>query len=367
MKRIFFCSLVFSLLLTMGCDHTDSDSNTEEIRAAKYGVVEKAGGAVQRTYPGITQSSSLTELSFRSGGLLVQLNATVGKRVKKGNLLARLDQKDAKLAYDQAMADVQNSKAQYDAASSSFQRVKKLYETSNASLNDYDAAKSTLSSAQSAYEISLKRLDLQKSQIDYTEIISPMSGIVTAVNSEINEVVQAGRTIISISNEEENDMEVQVGIPERYINQINNGDEVSIKIGSIEQRFTGVVTEVGYTTSSTGVTYPVIVSVNTAGNKSIRPDMPADITFNFGSVNEEAFLVAPLKAIAGGVDGNYVYKLEADTAKGIYYARKIGVELGTITKDGYIIREGLSKGDRVAVAGLRSFYDGRKVKLLEDQ
>lgn len=366
MKKDFFSNLFILSVLIAGCGGSDQDLESEQIRPAKFGVVEKAGGAVQKTYPGITQSASLTELSFRSGGLLIQINAVVGKRVNKGSLLAMLDQKDVKLAYDQALADVQNAKAQYDAASSSFDRIKQLYETDNASLNDYDAAKSSLSSAQTAYEISLKKLDLQKSQIEYTEIIAPMSGIVTTVNSKINEVVQSGRTIIVMSNEDESDMEVQVGMPERYIDRVNNGDKVSIKIGSIDQQFTGLVTEVGYTSSSSGVTYPVIVSVNTEGNKSIRPDMPADVTFYFGSVTDQSILVAPLKAIFSGVDGNYVYKLEPDSAAETYVARKQKVALGTITKDGYIVREGLQEGDLLAVAGLRSFYEGRKVKLLED-
>jgi RND family efflux transporter MFP subunit len=366
MKRNFFTALFIGPALFFSCGN-NNESNQTDIRVVKYAVVEQTGSIRERTYSGITLSSSLTNLSFRTGGLLVQLNVKVGQRVKKGKLLARLDQKDAKLAYDQALADVQNAKAQYDAASSGFERAKQLYETNNASLSDYEAAKSSYSNAQSSYEISLKRLDLQKSQIEYTEIISPMDGIVSSVNSEINEVVQAGRTIIVMSREDENDMEVQVGLPEKYIDEIQNGDEVNVEIGSIEGVFSGVVSEVAYSSSGTGVTYPVTVSLDTKGNRSVRPDMPAQVTFRFGSSNQQSFLVAPLKAIASGVDGNYVFKLVNDGEEGIYIASKVNVELGTITKDGYIIREGLNAGDLVAVAGLRSLYEGRKVKLLEEQ
>jgi RND family efflux transporter MFP subunit len=366
MNRNFFVTMLIIPAIFFSCGNDKKESKNQGIKSVKYSVIEQAGGIRERTYPGITQSSSLTNLSFRSGGLLVQLNVKVGMRVKKGNLLARLDQKDVKLAYDQALADVQNAKAQYDAASSGFERAKKLYETNNASLTDYEAAKSSYSNAQSSYEISLKRLDLQKSQIDYTEIISPMDGIISGVESEINEVIQPGRTIIVMSRENENDMEVQVGIPESYINEIQNGDEVDIKIGSIDNTFSGVVTEVAYSSSGTGVTYPVTVSLDTKGNRSVRPDMPAEVTIRFGSSDQQSFLVAPLKAIASGVDGNYVYRLLADKEDGIYIAKKVNVELGTITKNGYIIREGLKEGDLVAVAGLRSLYEGRKVKLLEE-
>ena len=367
MNNHFLFQLMTILFLMNGCNSGNKATGEPEIRPVKFATVAQAGGIKERTYTGITQSSSLTDLSFRSGGLLVRLNAKVGEKVKKGSLLAQLDQKDAKLAYEQAMVDVKNARAQFDAAASGFERVKKLYETNNASLSDYEASKSTYSSAQSAYEISLKRLDLQQSKVDYTEIIAPMNGIVSAVNAEINEVVQSGRTVIVMSRKDENDMEVQVGVPEQYISDIQNGDEVTIKISSIDEPFNGLVKELSYTSSSTGVTYPVTVSLEGGNNPAVRPDMPAEVTFRLGSNDEQSFLVAPLKAVSSGVDGNFVFKLVEGSEEGHYEVRSVPVELGTITKDGYIIRTGLNAGDLVAVAGLRSLYEGRMVTLLKEE
>jgi RND family efflux transporter MFP subunit len=219
------------------------------------------------------------------------------------------------------------------------------------------------SNAESSYEIALKRLDLQKSQIDYTEIIAPMSGVITDVKSEINEVVKSGSTIIVMSNENNNDIEAVVGLPEKYINDVQNGDEAIVSIRSIDQSFKGLVTEIGYTSSATGVTYPVTISLESAGNKKLRPDMPADVTFQFGSAKEKPMLIAPLKSIASGVDGNYVFMLSPEDE--YHIARKAIVELGQITSNGYEIKAGLKEGDIVAVAGLSSLYEGRKVKLLE--
>ena len=368
MSRLLFLAGTILPLLFLNCKN-EKGENKEVFtspKAVKYATIEQSGGIQERRYSGVTQSASITDLSFRSGGLLLELNTRVGQRVKKGEVLARLDQKDAQLSYDQALVDVQNAKAQFDAASSGFERVKKLYEANNASLSDYEAAKSQYSNAQSSYQISLKRLELQRSKIDYLVIRAPMEGIVSAIQSEINEVVQAGRTIIVMSREGEEDIEVQVGIPERYIDEIQNGDKVGIQIGSIDDRFSGTVTEVGYTSSNTGGTYPVIVSLNAKGKSTIRPDMPCELTFTFGSANQQSFLVAPIKAIAGGVDGNYVYRLIASEEEGIYLSEKADVTLGPITKDGYIILDGLKEGDLVAVAGLNSMYESQKVTLLKE-
>ena len=91
--------LIVCVLLFQQCG-SKQEKKSESIKAVKYALVEQSGGIVERTYSGVTQSSSLTNLSFRAGGLILKLNAKVGQRVKKGALLAQLDQKDAKLAYE---------------------------------------------------------------------------------------------------------------------------------------------------------------------------------------------------------------------------------------------------------------------------
>ena len=361
MKYSYLVFVLFAALFQQ-CGSKKEDEK-EALKAVKYALVEQSGGLTEKTYSGVTQSSSLTNLSFRTGGLILKINAKAGQRVRKGALLAQLDQKDAKLSYDQALADVQSAKVQYDGAASNFERTKQLYETDNASLSDYEQAKTSYSNAQSSYEISLKRLDLQKSQVDYTEIIAPMNGIISSVSSEINEVVNAGSTIIVMSNEGKNDIEAQVGIPEKYINDVQNGDEVTVSIRTVDQTFKGTVAEIGYASSLTGVTYPVTIALESNGSNELRPDMPLEATFKFGSPDQEPILIAPLKAIGSGVDGNFVYKLTPEEKS--YVAKKVVVQLGDITKGGYEIKAGLNEGDMVAVAGLSSLYDGRKVKLLD--
>lgn len=361
-SNLLIVSLI--ILLFARCGNKNNDAGVV-VRPVKYARVERSGGLQERTYSGTTQSASKTNLSFRASGLIVTQNAKVGQKVKKGTLLARLDQKDVKLAYEQAEADVQNAKAQYEAASSALDRTRQLYETNNASLNDYEMAKSNYANAESSYEISRKRLDLQASQISYTEIIAPMDGIISAVNSNINEVVSPGSPIIVMSREGDNDMEVLVGLPERYINEINGGEQVKIKISSIEEDFTGVISEVGYSSSSTAGTYPIVVSMNLLNNSTLRPDMPAEVTFAFGSKEESVSLTVPVKAVASGPDGNYVYTLEK-AEKNTFVAKKTPMQLGVITENSYQVKSGVKEGDYVAVAGLSSLYDGRMVKLLEE-
>jgi len=323
-------------------------------------LVESYGGLTTRTFNGITQSGSETNLSFRTGGLITQLNITVGQRVQKGQILAQLDQTDALLALDQAELDAANAEIQLQTATSSFDRIKLLYETNNASLTDYDQAKSTLSNAQSAYEISLRRLDLQRSQLSYTTLTSPMDGIVSSVNVERNEVIRAAQTILTMSQENSQDIEAQAGVPERYISQIRQGSSTTIRIPTLNTEFEGVITELGY--SSSGGTYPVITSIENT-TSDVRPGMPVEVTFTFGNENQQAQLIVPVKAVGEDENGAFVYILKPLDGTS-YEAEKEVVELGSLTSGGFIVRSGIEKDQIVATAGLRTLYDGMKVTLL---
>ena len=273
MKTLRYLSLALLLIpLLYGCGSSSEEERATAVKPINYGVVESFGGLTTRTFNGITQSGSETNLSFRTGGLITRLNGAVGQRIKKGEVLAQLDQTDALIALEQAQLDVANAKVQLETASSSFERMKQLYQTNNASLSDYERAKSSLANAQSSYEIALKRLDKQQLQVSYTTLTAPMSGVVSSVNVEANEVIRSGQSILIMSREDARDIEAQAGVPEKYISQIRQGSPTSIRIPTLSSEFEGVITEVGYTSS--GSTYPVITSL-TNPTDEIRPGMPA--------------------------------------------------------------------------------------------
>jgi RND family efflux transporter MFP subunit len=187
-----------------------------------------------------------------------------------------------------------------------------------------------------------------------------MSGIVSSVNVKTNEVVRPGQSILTMSKEDAKDIEAQVGIPEKYISQVKNGSSTKIKITTLSKEFDGVITEVGYTSS--GGTYPVITSLtNTV--EGVRPGMPVEVSFTFGDKDQEKQLIVPVKAVGEDEHGQFVYTLSS-TNDEVFEAKRVTIELGSLTSGGFIVRSGLAQDQIVAVAGLRSLYDGMKVKLL---
>ncbi len=350
------------MLFLLGCStNPESESLSEDgLKLVKYGSIVLSGGTQTRSYSGTTQSASESRLSFRTSGLLIQLKTDVGQRVRKGQLLAVVDQTETQLNYEKAVATEQSARIQLETTKANLDRVKQLYLANSASLSDYENEKNSYASALSNHESAKKSLNLQASQFAYGRIVAPTDGVISEVNVELNEFVQAGSTIF-VFNTEDSEIEANIGVPEKQITKIKEGQTVDVSVGELQLK--GTVTGVSYSTSGSS-TFPVIVTLE--ANEDLRPGMPCKVSFEFEYETGEPRLIAPIKSISENPEGNFAYTL-IEQDNGTYYTvEKRTIELGPINDEGFIVLEGLQEGDLVATAGLRSIIDGMKVKLLHE-
>jgi RND family efflux transporter MFP subunit len=165
----------------------------------------------------------------------------------------------------------------------------------------------------------------------------------------------------------EGDLEVNLGLPESFIPQVNVQDEVDIQFSALpDQSYKGIVSEVSFAISSRTSTYPVVIKLE-GDTRSIRPGMAATVRFsiNTASAINPDLLIVPSQAVGEDEDGNFVFALEA--YEDHYLATRRPVEVGRLTSAGFEILDGLDDGELVATAGLQTLLDGMKVSLFEDQ
>ncbi len=351
--------LLSALFLFSSCGDEAQTETKEVIKPVKFGTVTYLGGAQSYTFSGTAQSSAQAKLSFRTNGLVKQVNVKAGDRIVAGTVIARLDDSDAQLSLQQAKASVENARVQRSNTESNLNRVRELYQVGSASLAEYEQAKAQYASTVSQFESAQKTLDLQQSQLSYFTVKAPVAGIISNVTIEENELAQAGSPIVTLNSGDE--IELQVGIPEVFISRVKEGQSVSVKFSTLqEQTFIGKVTEVSFSANNSN-TYPVKISVLKASSQ-IRPGMTADVAFSFKADDQASKLIAPIEAVGEDNSGHFVYlltKMDED-----YIAVKTEVGIGEITGQGFEIRYGLQDGDLVATAGIPSLFDGRKVTLL---
>lgn len=364
-------------LFLLGCGSTNEAPPVANIRPVKYAAIQQSGGEANHTFSGIAQAEKEAKLSFRVSGTINRLNVKLGDRVRKGQLIASLDPIDYAIQVDQASASEKGSEANLQsaettllAARANYQRIERLYENNSVPLSEFEQARSNYETAQAQFEASQtqvtsarKQSQAARNQVNYTRITAPFSGVITAVNVEANELVGSGNPIAILSSTSQ--PEINVGIPENLIASIKTGQKASIRFSVLpNQVFDGSVQEVSYTAGNTP-TYPAIVRIEKA-SEAIRPGMAANVTFSIGSSETVEQLISPVKAIGNDADGDFAFVLTENNDAGNYKVSKRSVRIGDLTPKGFIVLDGLQKGELVATAGIKSLLDGMEVTLLEE-
>ncbi|MBL1275385.1 MAG: efflux RND transporter periplasmic adaptor subunit [Ectothiorhodospiraceae bacterium] len=353
--------LGIGITLLLGC--TEKQPETENvIRPVRFQEVTHQTSNPDLTFTGIVKADIETDFSFKVTGTLVSLNVTLGKRIKKGDLIAALDDSDAKLKYDKQLLALQKSETQKDTAQSNLTRTKGLYENNTVPLSEYESAKEKYSNANASFETEKRAVDLIKRELGYYKLYSPVDGVVLLSDLSINENIQPGQVISVIQSG--NTLVVEVGIPEQYVSRTKINQSATINFSSIPNKvFKGNVTEVAYTANTDTSTYPVTVEIINPVN-TMRPGMPANVALNFSSGIKLDSVLIPTHSVSKDSSGNFVLLLMVSN-DGFGIVRKQPVTVGDISNKGYEITSGLNIGDKVITAGISSLVDGMKVRLLK--
>lgn len=332
------------------------ESPPRPVRAVTVGY---GANDVARTFSGTAQTDRVINLSFRSGGIITQLDMEVGQRVQRGELLARLDDVQARLAYEQAVSALNSAASQMSTARLNLDRVRTLYEKGSASLSDYESAKNSFRTAKASHESAQRSVEIQEEQISYGFLYAPASGSIAAVYAEAEENVGAGQAVAVLHAGSR--MQVVLGLPENVITQVEPGQAASVTLSSLPGRTLAArVDEVSPTVDPQTATYPVRVTLTDA-DESVRSGMSASVTFDVGRQDRPGdVLMVPAKAVGEDAEGRFVFLLDGG-ADGPATVTKQHIEVGRLTASGFEVQRGLEAGQRIATAGLQTLLDGQQV------
>lgn len=180
-KKIITAILLLLILCTAGFFLTRKRANTHELTL--YGNIE------------IRQ----VDLSFQAAGQIAKMLKEEGDSVKKGELLAVLDDKDYKSNLEKANADVAKTLAMKNDAVSKFERQSPLAVDNTISQQDYDTLLNTKNKADADYKGAVAQKNYAKNQLDYTRIYAPDDGIIMVRVQEPGATVSKGQIVYSIS------------------------------------------------------------------------------------------------------------------------------------------------------------------------
>ena len=280
-------------------------------------------------------------------GVLTNVYVVEGQKVRKGEVLAKID--DGGLS--QQLAQL---KIQAELAKTTYERQQRLWDQKIGSEMQYLQAKSN-------YEAQDQAIAQLEQQVAKTVVRAPFSGTIDDVLTEQGSVVMPGQTellrIINLDN-----MYIVTDVPEKYIANITRNKKVEVEFPVLGKKMDSKVRQVGNFINPANRTFKVEVSVPNK-DKSIKPNLTAKLRINDYS-NENALLI-PQGIISENADGEqYIYIVTDKAGNDEAVAEKKIITTGLTQGDYIEVINGLEVGNEIIQEGARSVNDGQTVKII---
>jgi membrane fusion protein, multidrug efflux system len=352
--RMSSVTLLAAALLTLaGCSEEKAETQ-EVVRPVKVIEIEQANDTRMLNYSGSVRARVEMNLGFRINGKISERLADIGERVKSGVLLARIDPADYELSVRGAKASLDAAERQVETTELARLRAEQLFAKNVSPKSQLEQAVLSYNQAVATRDSARSVLDQAKNQVSYTDLKSDRSGIVTAINADVGQVVSSGTPVVTVAVDGEK--EVLIAIPERDIAQFQPGKTVKASFWSdAVLTLQGRVREVAGSADPQSRTFAVRVSL--PNDPKVLLGMTANIEAAADSARQ--LVSVPLSALGKKDDQPIVWTVDR-TAETVH-AR--AVKIADFTGDGVRIAEGLEPGDVVVSAGTQFMTEGLKVKL----
>ena len=288
-----------------------------------------------------------------------------GKRVKVGDLLARIDDRDYQSQLRQAYADRDLAKANLVLKQARVERTRELYREKIQSKDSLDDAENQLSVAQADLNKAIAAIDFAKFNVSQTVITSPINGVVLQKYREVGDTINYGGTIqagggaMDIAQLADlSDLRCEVDINESDIAKVTMGTPATVIPDAYpDNPFPAQVVKIYPEADRQKGTVKVEVRILQPDLKIIKPEMSAKVTFQSIMTQKAAapMVLVPKKAIVTEGNANSVWVVRTDAA------HSVPIVLGREFQDGVEVRNGLSGGETVIVVPPPTLRDGQAV------
>ena len=315
------------------------------------------GGAIPLTvYTGEVRARHETDLSFRVGGKLVERLVEAGDRVRKGQLLARLDPQDLRLSAEAARDQLAAAEAELSLARAELERARQLLAQKFISESVHDSRQTTVDAAEARVRQARAQSELSSNQAAYSTLRADHDAVVLAVLADRGEVVGAGQPVLRTARE--SDREVLIHVPEGRIGSISPGLVAEIRpLADPDRGYRGTVREIAAAADAATRTFAVRLSIGAADEM-----LPLGASAVAGFVDVQASgTLLPLPAVVQRDGRAVVWSVDGDGRVSPHE-----VELLALREDGAVVGRGLSPGMKVVVAGTHRLTPGQAVRAVPE-
>ncbi len=318
-------------------------------------------------------------VASKGTGRLEYLGVIEGDRVKRGQVIGRLESSDVDASLGQANASLsvaraglEQALAEREDATANFERQKTLFAQNSISRAEYDGAIARykravagVASAEASVKYAEANVRSAEVQLEYTLIRAPFDGVVLTKNANVGEVISpfgaaAGSRGAIVTVADMNSLEVEADVSESNIEKIKEGQPCEITLDAYpEKRYPGFVNKIVPTADRAKATVLTKVRFNQLDER-VLPEMRAKVNFlgeskNGDAKNSEPKISVPASAVTTRNGQKVVFIVQGDEVE------EKAVTLGEIMGTRIEVKRGLSSGEKVVLRPAETLKTGTKI------
>jgi len=326
--------------LPEGGEENSKVNNALKVRTQK---VSKQAFSKYFTATGEIEAINEAFISPEVGGQITKINVIEGQKVKKGQLLAKLNTSLIE-------KNIEEVKTQLELAEILFNKQKELWDKNIGSERQFLESKNN-------YENLKNKLATLREQYNMSIIRSPINGLIEDIMIKQGELASPGMQLMQIVDLE--NLYVTAKLSEAYISVIKKGDKVTVTFPSYPNLvLENTVTRIGNVINKQNRTFLVEIKIDNKDGK-LKPNLLANIKIN--DYNSTGSIVVPSMVIREDLVGSYLYVAEKNGDNLISVKKYI--QVGKAYQDRTEVLSGLSVDDEIITDGYSNVSDGAYIQI----
>ncbi len=349
-SRFGLCGAIVILLGLSACDSSqETTSRTLVVRPVKFITVSAAGATEVSQFPAVIGASRLSELGLQVGGMLQEFPVKEAQRLERGDVIAKLDQRDFESAVASAKAEYQNAKQEY-------QRAVRLAEA--------DAiARNVLEQRRAWYGVSKAQLDQAEKALADSVLRAPFKGIVAQVAVKKLQTLSPGQVVVKFMSVDT--LKATIDLPASYLVNVsekesddNHRQAFVILDAAPGQLIEAEFEEASLLADTVSQTYAITFAFRPPENLLVLPGMNATVELRIKNKSQLTRVAVPLDAVTSDGKNNHVWVVDRENM--IVSKHAVTIEEGV--GETIVVTAGLDAGDTIAGAGATSLSEGMKIR-----
>lgn len=368
-------AMAVAMTLVAGCNGKAEKEDANAQSAIPVEVAQASQQSVTANYSGTATLEAVgdAQVVAKTTGIVLKLAVEEGMAVRKGEVLAVLDDDVARNKLNQATATLKKAQA-------AFEKADKGYALRITPRTQYDSDK---------YDLETQRAVVAGAQLDlsYTRIVAPISGVIAKRSVKLGNLVQTNQVLFEIVDMDP--LQAVLNVPERDLDTLKPGQPVRMKVDALRGKtFEGRVARIAPVVDSASGTFRATCEFRDA-TKTLMPGMFGRIEVAYDE--RHAALVVPRNAIVEEDGESSLFVIEPAPAKAaepskakgkvgdavaaetkpakppvpLFVAKRRVVKIGYADGDRVEIRDGIQDGERVITIGRNAVRDGTEVQVIE--